>query len=138
MRPSTTIYAKFAKRTIFLNTGLFVVSALSCVQFATGYPIPADAAIIDPAIGYAVAAALIGIGVFGRRANSSGFSPWRDCAPLVIFASAVLLGGVRHPWVWTLFGIGVISSALLLILSNRAGGYDEDADRIFINLRWPF
>lgn len=133
----TNIHSKFAGRTLFVNIGLFLVSILFCVQFLTGNRTHADAALIDPAAAFALAALVIGIGSFSRHASAPAFSAWRDCLPLLAFASANLLAGHQRPWVWAMFWLAVVVSAVL-VATRRHGDYDEDADRITIRPRWPF
>lgn len=132
------VFSQFAGRTNFLNVGLALFSALFCIRFILGGKTAPAGAIIDPAIAFGVSAIVAAFGVMAPNANARSFNVFRDCLPVLVFSSALLLGGNQRSWVWVLFFISVAVTVFLLIFARDRGDYNEEDDRITINLRWPF
>lgn len=125
-----TLGSKFADRTLFLNLGLCLASALLSLRFALGYRAVPAAALLEPSMIFALAAAAAAFATHQRVRQRLSIT----AAPLPLFALANLLAGNQRTWVVILLVLSTVAWLAVFALRRR-DIYDQDADRIDIRLR---
>ena len=134
---SFNVFAKFAHRMNFVNTGLAFASVAMATSFLLNSRSVPDGAIIDPVIGFGVSGIAAVVGIYVANYAGKGYNPFRDGLPFLVFSAVYILAGNQRTWAWTLLAVAVVVNVIFL-LTSKHGDLTEEEDRITLTLRWPF